>query len=465
VSLRLRITLFCVALVAVVLAGFAITVNFLASARIYASLDDGLEAQANSIIATLPAGTVDETQIQSSRQALETEEAAGLLFQIRDASGRVLYSSFRGSPDILPPRGSLKEQAVYERKVAQQQLRLLHMPIDSGSRTEGSIEVGRPMKETDEALTEIRGTLLIGGILALLVTSLPAYFIAGRALDPIREVSRVARRVERTSDFSQRLVERPTRDEIGELTATFNDLIQRIEQTLAAHSRFLAEASHELRRPLTILRTNLYILRDPELPEGDRVACLERMTREASAMTSLVGDLLLLNRDRAQSLERAPVDLSRLCGEEALRMQFAEPAASLQVDIAPNLMVEGDAPRLQQVVRNLVENALNYSPDGGAVIVSLNKQNGRARLSVRDSGIGISAEELPRIFDRFYRGAEASRVHREGVGLGLSIVKYVVEGLGGDISVESRPGSTAFIVELPASQRSHKRLRDLLPVP
>ena len=464
-SLRLRITLLCVALVALVLAGFAITVNFLASTRIYASLDDGLEAQANSIIASLPAGRLDESLIESSRPALEAEEAAGLLFQIRDSSGQVLYSSFRGSQDVLPPGGSLDQQAVYERKVAQQQLRLLHMPIDSGSHSGGSIEVARPMNETDEALTEIRGTLLIGGILALLVTSLPAYFIAGRALDPIREVSRVARRVERTSDFSQRLIERPTKDEIGELTATFNDLIQRIEQTLAAHSRFLAEASHELRRPLTILRTNLYILRDPELPEGDRAACLKRMSREASAMTSLVGDLLLLNRDRAQSLERAPVDFSRLCSEEASRMQFAEPTASLQVNIAPSLMVQGDAQRLQQVIRNLLENALNYSPDGGGVIVSLNKQNGRARLSVRDSGIGISAEELPRIFDRFYRGAEASRVHREGVGLGLSIVKYVVEGLGGDISVESRPGGTTFTVELPASQRSGRRFRDLLPVP
>jgi two-component system, OmpR family, sensor kinase len=465
VSLRLRITLLCVALVAVVLTAFAIMVNFLASTRIYASLDDGLEAQANSIIATLPAGTVDETQIRNSRQALETEEAAGLLFQIRDASGSVLYSSFRGSPDVLPPGGSLDEQAVYERKVAQQQLRLLHMPIDSGSRNGGSIEVGRPMKETDEALTEIRGTLIIGGFVALLVTSLPAYFIAGRALDPIREISRIARRVERTSDFSQRLVERPTRDEIGELTATFNDLIRRIEQTLAAHSRFLAEASHELRRPLTILRTNLYILRDPGLPESDRAACLERMSREASAMTSLVGDLLLLNRDRAQSLERAPIDLSRLCGEEAMRMQFAEPAASLQVDVAPNIMVEGDTQRLQQVIRNLLENALNYSPGGGAVMISLKKRSGRARLSVRDFGIGITPDELPRIFDRFYRGAEATRVHHEGMGLGLSIVKYVVEGLGGDIKVESQSQGTVFTVELPASQRSGKRLRDLLPVP
>jgi len=464
VSLRLRMTLLCVALVALVLAGFAITVNFLASTRIYASLDDGLEAQANSIIASLPAGRLDESLIESSRPALEAEEAAGLLFQIRDSSGQVLYSSFRGSQDVLPPGGSLDQQAVYERKVAQQQLRLLHMPIDSASRG-GSIEVGRPTKETDEALTEIRGTLLIGGLFALLLTSLPAYFIAGRALDPIREVSRVARRVERTSDFSQRLVERPTRDEIGELTATFNDLIGRIEQTLAAHSRFLAEASHELRRPLTILRTNLYILRDPDLPEGDRVACLERMTREASAMTRLVGDVLLLNRDRAQSLERAPVDFSRLCGEEAWRMQLAEPTASLQVQIATNLMVEGDAQRLQQVVRNLLENALNYSPQGGAVEVSLKKQNGRARLSVRDFGIGISTKELPKIFDRFYRGVEASRVHREGAGLGLSIVKYVVEGLGGDISVESRPNGATFVVELPMSQRSGKRLRDLLPVP
>ncbi|TMG01121.1 MAG: hypothetical protein E6I03_09680 [Chloroflexi bacterium] len=148
-------TLLCVALVALVLAGFAITVNFLASTRIYASLDDGLEAQANSIIASLPAGRLDESLIESSRPALEAEEAAGLLFQIRDSSGQVLYSSFRGSQDVLPPGGSLDQQAVYERKVAQQQLRLLHMPIDSASRG-GSIEVGRPTKETDEALTEIR---------------------------------------------------------------------------------------------------------------------------------------------------------------------------------------------------------------------------------------------------------------------------------------------------------------------
>jgi len=464
-SLRLRITLLCVALVALVLAGFAVTVNFLASARIYASLDDGLAAQANSIIASLPTGPLDASLVEASRPALEAEESAGLLFQIRDSSGLVLYSSFRGSGEVLPPSGSLNEQAVYERKVAQQQLRLFHMPIDSASHSGGSIEVGRPMNETDEALTEIRGTLVIGGIFALLLTSLPAYFIAGRALDPIRQVSRVARRVERTSDFSQRLARRSTNDEIGELTSTFNDLIGRIEQTLAAHSRFLAEASHELRRPLTILRTNLYILRDPDLPEVDRAACLDRMSREASLMSSLVRDLLLLNRDRAQSLERAPVDLSRLCSEESSRMQSAEPLATLQVNIAPHLIVEGDPQRLQQVIRNLLENALNYSPDGSVVCVSLVEQNGRARLSVRDSGIGIDAEDLPKIFDRFYRGAEASRVHREGIGLGLSIVKYVVEGLGGDISVESRPDGTTFIVELPVSQRTGKRLRVLLPVP
>ena len=458
-SLRLRITLLCVALVAVVLAGFAITVNFLASARIYASLDDGLEAQANSILATLPPGTLDEALIESSRQALEMEEAAGLLFQIRDSSGQVLYSSFRGSPDVLPRGGSPNEPAVYERKVAQQQLRLLHMPIDSGSHSGGSIEVARPMNETDEALTEIRGTLLIGGILALLVTSLPAYFIAGRALDPIREVSRVARRVD---NLVESLGLGPYADKFLDELSTGTRRIVDIACLQAARPKVLLldEPSSGLAQA-----ENLYILRDPELPEGDRAACLERMSREASAMTSLVGDLLLLNRDRAQSLERAPVDFSRLCSEEASRMQFAEPTASLQVNIAPSLMVQGDAQRLQQVIRNLLENALNYSPDGGGVIVSLNKQNGRARLSVGDSGIGISAEELPRIFDRFYRGAEASRVHREGVGLGLSIVKYVVEGLGGDISVESRPGGTTFTVELPASQRSGRRFRDLLPVP
>src|SRR5262249_55410482 len=162
-----------------------------------------------------------------------------------------------------------------------ERLRILHEPLNSNDHSGGSIEVGRSIAETNESVTEIRYALAGGAILALILTSLPAWYIAGRGLRPIRDVSRVARRIERTGDFSQRLKPGDSSDETGELIATFNEMIERVDQTMAAQAEFLAESSHELRRPLTILRTNLDILRDPSLPAADRTACLERMSREA----------------------------------------------------------------------------------------------------------------------------------------------------------------------------------------
>lgn len=456
-SLRLRLTFLCVALVVIVLGGFAAATYLIARARIYASFDDSLTSEANAIVAILPPGAPNETSMQAAHQALDTEAAAGAIFQIRDASGNSLYSSFRGSPDLAPVSGG--GQSVFtNRRVGQEELRILSQPI-AGSPTGGSIEVAKPTREPDEALFEIRNTLIAGSVIALILTFFPAYFIAGRALKPVHEVSRLARRIERTSDFSQRLLEPKTSDEIGELTTTFNQLIARIEQTLAAHSRFLAESSHELRRPLTILRTNLDILRDPALPAADRAACLERMSHEARAMSSLVGDLLLLNRDRTLALQSARLDFSRLCAEEAGRIALDEQEVPIMSDIEPGLYVEGDEQRLRQLVKNLLENAVNYSPAGSPVRLRLSDSGGRARLTVEDRGMGIAQEDVPHVFDRFYRGASAAAAHSEGVGLGLAIVKYVAEGHNGSVEVRSQPGAgTVFTVELPLAVVSREPL-------
>jgi two-component system sensor histidine kinase MprB len=465
-SLRLRLTVLCVALVGCVLAAFSVTTYFITSARIYASLDDSLSSEANAILATLPPGELSPVLIDGVRPALNTEGASGSLFQIRDASGNVLYSSFRGSPDLLPQNRDASREAFFQGKVANQELRILHLPLTSGTHTGGTIEVARSFQETDEALTELLIALVSGSVIALVLTLIPAYYIAGSALKPLRGVSQLAQRIERTSDFSQRLAPRDTRDEIGELTTTFNELIQRIEHTLAAHSQFLAESSHELRRPLTILRTNLDILRDPTLPEADRAACLERMSREARAMSSLVGDLLLLNRDKTQSLEHVPVALSHVCTDEVSRLQFAEPSARVIAEVAPNVVVDGDEQRLHQMVKNLLENAVNYSPRGGRVTLRLSESDGQAQLVVQDSGPGIAKEDRPHIFDRFYRGASAREMRSDGVGLGLAIVKYVVDGHGGTITVESAPeGGASFVVRLPVSHETLTHLTELLAVP
>jgi signal transduction histidine kinase len=464
-SLRLRLTFLCVALVAVVIAGFAVTSYFIARQRIYVSFDDGLTTQANAILGLLPPGTLSASAVQQQQSVLDNQAAAGLLFQIRTNDGNVLYSSFLGSAELLPRGNALDKQTFFETTVAQQRLRLLYLPVDTPDHSGGSIEVGRSTTETSEALTEIRYALAAGSLLALFLTFVPAYYIAGRALRPIRDVSRLARRIERTGDFSQRLQGRKTSDETGELIATFNEMIERVDQTLVAQTEFLADSSHEMRRPLTILRTNLDILRDPGLPAADRAACLERMSREAHAMSALVGDLLLLTRDKTQSLQRVHVDFSRLCADEVSRIGFADGQAPIEPDIEPGLVVIGDEERLRQVVKNLLENAVKYTPKDGHVRLRLLGDGDNVRLEVQDTGIGIPEAELARIFDRFYRGAGARSMHTEGVGLGLAIVKYVVEGHGGSIRASASPGGGAtFAVVLPRGPVVSEPLTDLLAV-
>lgn len=460
-SLRLRLTLLCVGLVGLVLTMFAISTFFFARERIYASFDDSLKTEADVVKSLLPADLGPELP-QGTRSELEVQAAGGALFQVRGADGSILFSSFRGSPSLLP-RKDLESESYFDGDVAGQDLRLLYVPLP---RHPGAyIEVAKPTQATDQALTLIGGTLAGGALLALLLTVVPAYLIAGRALRPIREVSGLARRIEQTSDFTQRLRREHTAKEIGELITTFNDLISRIEHTLKSHNEFLAESSHELRRPLTNLRTNLDILRDPRLPEADRDACIERMSREALAMSALVGDLLLLTRDKSQAFDRSEVNLSEVCAEEAARATFAYPGTPLASDIEPGVIVMGDAGRLGQMLRNLLENAASYGPPGAAVEVSLSLEDGQASLRVRDHGYGIPEDEQARVFERFHRGEKARLVRREGVGLGLAIVKYVVEGHDGTVSVASpHGGGTLFTIVMPASGSREPVLPHVLAV-
>jgi signal transduction histidine kinase len=450
-SLRLRLTFLCVALVAVVLAGFALTTYFLAKRNVYNSFDDSLTAQADAVLAILPPGQLSPQLIEQRHDELDAQAAAGRLFQIRAEDNTVLYSSFRGADELLPAGRSRTRPVFFETNVSGERLRILREPLTSPDHSGGSIEIGRSIAETNESITEIRYALAGGAILALVLTFFPAYYIAGRGLRPIRDVTRLARRIERTGDFSQRLMERHGSDETGELIATFNQLIERVDQMIAAQAEFLAESSHEMRRPLTILRTNLDILRDPTLPAADRAACLERMSQQARAMSSLVGDLLLLTRDKAQSLEQMHVDFSRLCGDEvAASVGFTDNEARVESDIEPGVIVIGDEERLHQMVKNLLENAVAYTPKDGRVTLSLRTEGTSVRLTVEDTGIGIAEEDLPRVFERFYRGEEAKSMRRDGVGLGLAIAKYVAEGHGGRIAAAARSGGgTSFTVTLP----------------
>jgi two-component system OmpR family sensor kinase len=455
VPLRLRLTIVYVVLLAGALVGLSLSVYLVTSNRISASIDEELRLQGDAVItALLP---IDpplsaETMRENQWLRLDEEAASGIIFQLASLDGGVLFSSF-------PPDGADVPRLTAEEPpepffattdVREERFRLQYQPIIQDDAVLGGVVTGQSLKDTDAALNQVRTTLIFGGVAVLLMTNVPAYLLAGRVLEPVRRVSRLARDIERTADFSRRVPLSAAGDEMAELTATFNAMIKRVERMLDAQKAFLADSSHELRRPLTVLRTNIAILRDPSLPVEEREVCLQDMRAEAHAMSQLLSDLLLLSREERQEIEHVPVDYSAICEQCVSRLRAQDSRHDLVTGIDAAIHVQGDEKRLRQMVQNLLENSADYTPEGGRIELRLQRLGGVARLEVRDTGIGIPREELPFIFDRFYRGEDARSSRSEGTGLGLAIVKYIVEAHGGSVEVTSEPGQgTTFLVRLP----------------
>jgi two-component system OmpR family sensor kinase len=453
--LRVRLTLVYLALAALALGSFALAVYLIASKNIYQNLDDGMSSRAQAVIQTFQplSQPISEQNITQLRQDLGQEAALGTVFQIRDLGGSILYSSVRtGSGPLPAPKSAQPGGPTFSTgKVQGRRLRVLSEPITSGGGQQlGTLELAQPLSETDEALNEIRYVSIIGGLVVLVVASASAYWLAGRALDPVRQASRLARDIERTADFSRRLPSTGAAGEMRELVTTLNAMISRIERTLVAQRAFLADSSHELRRPLTVLRTNIDVMKNPGLSADERAACLSEMSAEAGSMSRLLSDLLLLSREVPQAIERASVDYSSLCEETVARLRTQDVRHKLQAQVAPAVRVMGDRERLAQMLWNLLENAAQYTPAGGRIEFRLERVNGQARVEVEDTGVGIAEQDQSRVFERFYRGELARTLRTEGVGLGLSIVKYVAEAHGGAVEITSRLGQgSRFVVDLP----------------
>ena len=247
------------------------------------------------------------------------------------------------------------------------------------------------------------------------------------------------------------------KDELGRLAETLNQMMTRLERSFAALRRFTADASHELKTPLTVLRGGVErAITTPGLPQ-DTLATLEETLQEIKRMTELVDALLTLARadEGIAPLHREPVDLREIVEEARETGELLAEQAGVQMELATPpepVIVPVDASRIRQLILNLVTNAVKYTPSGGSVRMQLGQSDGRVTLTVADTGIGIAAGDLPHIFDRFWR-ADSARTRtgeRPGAGLGLAICKWIAEAHGGTIEVQSRPGrGTTFTVTLP----------------
>jgi signal transduction histidine kinase len=455
VSLRLRLTLLYALLLAAGLVAFSVGVYLVARQRIYNAVDSDLHDQANIVVAALQPldAPLTQTDVNSRRSEFDDAASIGAIFQIRDPQGRVLYSSAEpvGRNLPAPPQDDLGESRYETSDVQGSHFRILFVRVVRNGRTLAIVEHALSLKQTDGALAEIREVLIIGGAAILLITGGFTYALAWQALDPVRELSRLASDIERTADFSKRLQPRGGA-EMKEFIETFNAMTRRVEKALLSQREFLADSSHELRRPLTVVRANIDVLKDPGIDQGQREACLREMSVDAERMGRLLSDLLLLSREEGQAIDRTLVDYTTVCKDAVARLKAQDNQHEVRVSVDDGVRLRGDKERLSQMLSNLLDNAAWYTPTGGRIELKLSCTDHVARVEVRDSGQGIPEDELPHIFERFYRGDRARAIRGDGTGLGLSIVKYIAEAHGGSVTVSSELGSgSAFTVDLPAA--------------
>jgi signal transduction histidine kinase len=344
---------------------------------------------------------------------------------------------------------------------------LMHLrnePYSSGTRNIFCIPGGQCFKAVtfrefervvnSQTLKQLRN-YSFGALGVLFVASLGVgWVIAGRVLRPIGRITSVAREIQAT-DLSRRIELPGPEDELKQLADTFDAMLARLDAAFAAQRQFTADASHELRNPLAIIRTNVDVaLADPHADPEDLRHTIVVVKRASDRMARLVDDLLALARRQEPTLEHEPVDLGVAVTEAS--DDFVVPAAARNIvldrAIAPGVVVTGDRDALKRVVANLLENAVRLAPAGSRIRLATGSEGDRAWIAVADEGPGIAPEDQAHVFDRFWRADKARSRADGGTGLGLAIVRQIVESHGGEIRLQSKVGvGSSFVIWLPVT--------------
>jgi signal transduction histidine kinase len=330
--------------------------------------------------------------------------------------------------------------------------RVLSLPLATELGPVGVLQIAVNLSIVDLTQQILLRVVSIITILSMLVASVLSWMITGRALSPLAVVTKVATKITNADDLQRRIpTQNLSNDEVGLLINAFNATLERLEQLFNIQRRFTADVSHELRTPLTVIKGNVGLMR--RIKEFDEES-LNSIENEVDRLTRLVGDLLLLSQaDSGQlPLKTDLVSMDTIFLEVFQQMLIlAGDRLTLNLNEIDQILVIGDPDRLKQVLVNLIGNAINYTPNGGAVNLSLTKADGLCLLEIQDNGPGIPEEDLPHIFERFYRGEKSRTRHeRSGFGLGLPIANWIIRNHGGKIEYHSVIGQgTTFTVILP----------------
>jgi heavy metal sensor kinase len=434
--------------------------------NLYQIIDDALAGQIDDVQRFLEAQRKDASIAKLQEEVTETYalEHSGDYLQVYEAGGEWIYRApFLQKMSFLPrPPDQLNHPVYEDKELGGKPLRFLSQSIVVHGRF-FTVQTGLPTHEALQTLVLFRRYLSMFAPLILLAASGLGYWLSERALSPVDALTRGARAISGTN-LSGRLEQLHTGDELQRLSDTLNEMLSRIETAFLRVTQFTGDASHELRTPISLIRTEAEIALRKSRSEPEYCAALRHILLEAERTTSLVEKLLSLARADSgrEALEIRPFNLREtvlkvasewrtVAGSEALR--FTE-------TITPsNVPVEGDETVLQQLLNILLDNAVKYTPAPGRIDLSLDQVDHKAILTVADSGIGITEEEQSKIFERFYRADKARSRELGGAGLGLAIARWIVQQHHGSIEVRSAPGKgSTFVVELPLQATAERHV-------
>jgi len=423
-TLRLRLTLVAAGVVAIVVAAASVTVYFVMRHELYKQVDTALYQHAQLLQHRPDAAfgfgqfSGDYTEVVTSRGVA----AGGTAFPIDDeiravASGR---------------RGVHYQDVVMQGYHVREIVAPLLPPLG------GAVVVGRIVNYVDHDLNRLRLILILvsgGGVLA---AALAGALVSRATLAPVRRLTSAAERITQTGDPSERVPE-GGRGELARLGKSFNTMLGALAEAIEVQRRFVADASHELRTPLTSMQTNIDVLKQQDrLDPEARERLFDDLQRESHEMRDLIGGLIELARGNDPRAERTPVQLDELVESSVERARSRFPQLTFETSLEPTT-IDGIPERLERAVWNLLENAGKWSEAGATVEVTLEG----GELRVLDHGPGISVEDRPHVFERFYRATAARSL--PGSGLGLSIVREVAEEHGGTVTADEAPGGGALL--------------------
>lgn len=451
-KIRHRLTAWFSTVFGILLIAIIITIFMAHRSAQYNDVDQLLINISSHIQDSLVRNLDSEKQLTTTSLSLKELTFAGVFVSIDDKNGNMVaknLNSFNKHQVELPKDQRLSIQTIVDDDFGR--YRILVEPVMYKGKLVGYIQSEMSLRTIDESIETFGWIIFSATVVGLLLAALGGWFLAKKALYRVELINQTARSIAASKEFQMRVLYEGPKDELGELSVTFNEMLESLEKVYMSQKNFIANVSHELRAPLTTILGNLDLLIKHKFSANEEKEVLADSRYEAMRMSKLIRDLLSLARaDAGHETKHETVYLSKLLRELEFEIQGWKKPVDVKYHIDENVKIWGDVDSIKQLLLILIENAMNYTGNEGVIMISTYIKEEKAVLSVADNGIGIEKDELSLIFDRFYRTESARMTSQEGTGLGLSIAKWIVDKHNGTIDVKSEVDKdTTFTISFP----------------